>query len=171
MSAVPQQSHHIQLPFSMDQTPWRCTQDVLSAAGQNLEAAAWMLSELHAPNTPGVSPATTPSASPLRPRADPKGHPASLPLSPARAPSSRDAQRGAEQPRGREGPAPDEETYWRERVEALQLTRQWQKAAHRATSSYASAHLACPCAHPTHGLGTTRRDRTIGKASWGAQFY
>lgn len=117
-------------------------QDVLSAARQNLEAAAWMLSELHAPNTPGISPATTPattpSASPLRLRADPEGHPAFPPPSPARAPASRGAAKAVEQPQSREGPAPDEDRYWRERVEALQLTRQWQKAAHKATSSYAS---------------------------------
>ena len=120
-------------------------QDVLSAAGQNLMAAAWMLTELHAPNTPGVSPVSTPSASPLRPRKDPNQSQASpTPPFPARAASSRDAQGATQQPRGREEPTPEEDIYWTERLEALQLTRQWQKAAHRATSSYASAYLrAC----------------------------
>ena len=60
-----------------------CVQDVLQAAEGDVDAAAWMLAELHSPVTPGVSPSMSPWASPLgSPLGSPQGSPH---ISPARS--------------------------------------------------------------------------------------
>ena len=175
---------------------YACTQDVLQAAEGDVNAAAWMLTELHSSVTPGMSPQLSPSISPW---ASPLGSPLGSPhVSPARshmAPLSSprppdlptiaeraghnsrptatsqqktpSASRESVRPAGpschserkadmstipREKHAKsvvsetadhklgrDEEqgdAYHSFRGEALQLTRRWQRAAHKATSAF-----------------------------------
>ena len=64
-------------------TALACVQDVLQAAEGDVNAAAWMLAELHSPVTPGMSPSMSPSISPW---ASPLGSPLGSPhVSPARS--------------------------------------------------------------------------------------
>ena len=185
---------------------YACTQDVLQAAEGDVNAAAWMLTELHSSVTPGMSPQLSPSISPW---ASPLGSPLGSPhVSPARshmahlssprtpdlptiaeragqnsrptasskqkAPSaSRESVRPAGASRHSERKADmdiskdkhansaasdtadhklgrDEEqgdAYHSFRGEALQLTRRWQRAAHKATSAFSgdSCGLCLQC--------------------------
>lgn len=63
--------------------PFSTPQDVLQAAEGAVNSAAWMLTELHSPVTPGMSPQISPSSSPW---ASPLGSPLGSPhVSPARS--------------------------------------------------------------------------------------
>ena len=192
----------------------RCAwlQDVLQAAEGDVNAAAWMLTELHSPVTPGMSPQMSPSISPW---ASPLGSPLGSPhVSPARSymppplssprqpnlatiaelagqkarPAASTPRQSSHTPRepkkaaqassraGRASKAeapyirndnvdsPGSDTtrrrpertgdeadaYHTNRGEALQLTRRWQRAAHKATSAFSGAvndGQSFPCSH------------------------
>ena len=175
-------------------------QDVLQAAEGDINAAAWMLTELHSPVTPGMSPQMSPSMSPwASPLGSPLGSPhvsparsyVRQPLSSPRPPdlatiaelagqkarpaftprqsphTPREPQRpvrvssrvgrGARseassissehvasaasdtERRRHERTEGEGDAYHSNRGEALQLTRRWQRAAHKATSAFSGA--------------------------------
>ena len=154
-----------------------------------MNAAAWMLTGLHSPVTPGMSPQMSPSISPW---ASPLGSPLGSPhVSPARShmppplksprpldletipersgqnarpaagPRSTTQTPAARQNRiedahiskgdvGRPKPErsgersdDNDEAYHTFRGEALQLTRRWQRAAHKATSAFSGMGKDC----------------------------
>lgn len=188
--------------YRLQLTVLRRLQDVLQAAEGDVNAAAWMLSELHNPVTPGMSPQMSPSMSPW---ASPLGSPLGSPhISPARShlpahlssPRPPDLATIAELPGQKARPAPNSkqrvqepakpaqtsdraakagrlgnprsrpehtdspssergrqrrqrseeegDAYYSFRGEALQLTRQWQRAAHKATSAFSGMFRCLP---------------------------
>ena len=130
----------------------RPLQDVLSAAGQAVAAAAWMLTELHAPNTPaGMSPEPSPRGSPsvspyISPYASPRTSPMRAAASarpPGSSPLGSQSSRAAvpEAARRAEQDEAGQEAYWRFRADALQLTKQWQRAARKATAAFSRGSI------------------------------
>ena len=177
----------------------------MQAAEGDVNAAAWMLTELHNPVTPGMSPQMSPSMSPW---ASPLGSPLGSPhISPARghlpaslssprppdlatiaelagqkarpAPSPKQRVHASQEPakpaqtsnragkarrsrdpssRAEHTDSPSSETgqqtrerseeegdaYYSFRGEALQLTRRWQRAAHKATSAFSGILRSLP---------------------------
>lgn len=157
-------------------------QDVLAAAGGDFASAAWILSELQAPNTN----TNTPTASPLvSPNTSPQRRPVARQASPALMQGrTHDRPPGFKSPRdvrpthgglvaGAQGPKvtprdssseraksqqervisspsvpayPEDDkqdAYYSFRTDALQLTRRWQKAAHKAGSSFSGQTRHC----------------------------
>lgn len=153
-----------------------------------MNAAAWMLAELHSPVTPGMSPQMSPSISPWgsplgsplgsphvsparshmppplsspRPldlatvpeRRSQKARPAASPRSNSQTPAARQIRiEDAHVSKGDTGRPKSErsdersgggDAYHTFRGEALQLTRRWQRAAHKATSAFSGIGKRC----------------------------
>ncbi|BDA42271.1 probable NEDD4-binding protein 2 at C-terminar half [Coccomyxa sp. Obi] len=148
--------------------PWAdeaLLKDVLAAAGDSVASAAWILSELQAPNTspntPSVSPNMSPHTSPHRQHPlrqfaagndnqtsrvpglpSPKGAPPPRPGVSTPKQSSSGPVRWQHQPGTSSSAVPaypeddGQDAYYSFRADALQLTRRWQKAAQKAGTSY-----------------------------------
>ncbi|CAL8468044.1 g7583 [Coccomyxa elongata] len=121
--------------------PWAdeaLLKDVLAAAGGDAASAAWILSELQAPNTspntPSASPNMSPHTSPQRqcPLTGAAPVTAGNGVQTSRVPgllSSKGALPARSEHDG-------QDAYYSFRADALQLTRRWQKAAQKAGTSY-----------------------------------
>ena len=166
---------------------------MLSAAGQNISAAAWMLTELHAPGTPaGMSPAASPLPSPsispyasprVSPRASPRSSPLRQPYVQQRPPKDASPPPPSHRvpdaaTRTEDADDAKQDAYWRFRADALQLTKQWQKAARKATTAFAGGHRCSRvhygfkqagfplCKHPRKVFSCKANSKNTLHASW-----